>query len=389
MASESNANPKERLTGDYQLRGVMETASSLRLNADGTYKYGFMFGSVDEFDEGNWRIENGEVLLNSTVSDIAPSFVFVRSSVESRPGARVLFEGPDAQKVAALVEIRFDANGRSTRAASVGMNSFESHNTVPPIDKISISFMGVLRSYPVQEHRPGDPSHNQFIFRSNLGNFGFVRFKELRLKVDANDLIMNAPGFKREFRYARINFDATPMSVAQDADRTAPWRASDRILVRLCFDGMDDNSIRRLHGQLISSSSIGSSSLDLVGLTLTKRPVYQGVLEHPVRFRSLLVELPGTTVLAKIDAPSDLYKHIDIWRDTPISLCTREEGAKYKVLRGAPLEQMSCPDLGIHVSMKVTTDSEHSLDMVNVKTHGLRTFNGLRGCREFVYGKNK
>src|SRR5687768_2957170 len=73
------------LAGDYQLHGVPETASALRLTPDGKYRFALSLGSVDEYDEGSWRIDGSDVILRSTVADDAPGFSFVRSGRDSQP----------------------------------------------------------------------------------------------------------------------------------------------------------------------------------------------------------------------------------------------------------------------------------------------------------------
>ena len=129
--------------------------------------------------------------------------------------------------------------------------------------------------------------------------------------------------------------------------------------------------------------------MDLVGLTLTKRPVFQGAHEHPANFRAVLVELPGTSIWGKIDAPSELRKHIDVWREVPIGYCTADDRADLKILRGAQVTPVDCPNLGIQASMKVASGSEHSVEILHLRARGPSTFNGLRGCRESVYGPPK
>jgi hypothetical protein len=182
---------------------------------------------------------------------------------------------------------------------------------------------------------------------------------------------------------------ASSLVLAQTPDSTPPWRRSDSTLVQICFDGLDSTAPKRLKAASVTPTSISGAWLDLVGFTLSNRPIYQGSIEHPVRFRSLLVEMPGSTILAKIDAPTDLPKHIDVWRDVPISLCTMEERADFKVLSGTQLQAVPCPDLGVHASLKVAASSEHSLEIVHLKARGPSSFNGLRGCRESVYGPSR
>jgi len=168
-----------------------------------------------------------------------------------------------------------------------------------------------------------------------------------------------------------------------------PWRDSDRTLVKICFDGLDDTAQKLLRAQSITTSSIGSASLDLIGTALATRPIYQGALDHPSRFRSVLVAFPGSRIWAKIDAPADLRKYIDVWRDVPISYCTTDDRANLKVLNGTPVEETECPNLGASVTMKVASDSEHRLTILQLKSQGPVTFNNLRSCRQFAYGPHK
>ena len=133
----------------------------------------------------------------------------------------------------------------------------------------------------------------------------------------------------------------------------------------------------------------GGPSLDLVGLTLTGRPIYQGLIEHPTKFKSTLILLPNSEIWMRIDRPTDLEKNIDVWRDAAVSMCTVDARADYKILNGAPLQAVACPDLGVHVSLKVASYAEQALELVYLKANGPKSFNGLRGCRDFVYGPAK
>lgn len=55
----------EKTAGEYYLRGVMETASGFKLDADGTFQFFFIYGGLDRFGAGNWTIENDHVILQS------------------------------------------------------------------------------------------------------------------------------------------------------------------------------------------------------------------------------------------------------------------------------------------------------------------------------------
>src|SRR3990167_3029746 len=65
-AADSGGLTESEVLGDYVLQGVMETGSALQLTANGRYKFMLVVGSVDELDEGHWRIDGTELVLNTT-----------------------------------------------------------------------------------------------------------------------------------------------------------------------------------------------------------------------------------------------------------------------------------------------------------------------------------
>lgn len=183
---------------------------------------------------------------------------------------------------------------------------------------------------------------------------------------------------------------SSTLGQVRDAAASPPWRRSDTTLIQLCFDGLNSSAPKRLPLLSITENSMGGGhGLDLIGLTLTGRPIYQGSIEHPTKFRSALVRLPNSETWVRIDKPADLEKNIDVWRDAVVSMCTADAQADYKILSGAPVQAISCPDLGVHASLKVTSYSEQALELVHVRANGPKSFNGLRGCMDFVYGPAK
>jgi hypothetical protein len=51
--------------GDYNLSGVMEMVSILRLNADSTFQFYFAYGAADREGSGTWILQDSTVILNS------------------------------------------------------------------------------------------------------------------------------------------------------------------------------------------------------------------------------------------------------------------------------------------------------------------------------------
>jgi len=203
-AADPSAALKERIAGDYELSGVMETASGLRLSADGTYKFFLSYGIADERDEGTWTIDGPAVVLDSTAPATPPAFVFVRSDREAVPATRVSFEGEGGRAAARLTQGVALSNGREFALNSKSENYMYTASTAGPIQKISLVLMGALRQYPVYEHTPADPAHNHFVFRVTPGNYGYVRFDSVRLRIADGELYLKTPQMNREFRYVQL-----------------------------------------------------------------------------------------------------------------------------------------------------------------------------------------
>lgn len=53
------------ISGEYYLRGIMETASGFKLNKDSTFQFFFSYGALDRSGEGAWQLKNDQVILNS------------------------------------------------------------------------------------------------------------------------------------------------------------------------------------------------------------------------------------------------------------------------------------------------------------------------------------
>lgn len=81
------------LTGSYRLTGVMETASRLRLEADGTYKWMMVVGSLDLYSEGKWTQTNGQVIMGPhQFSSDTPVFTLGDSHAWDREESTAAYE---------------------------------------------------------------------------------------------------------------------------------------------------------------------------------------------------------------------------------------------------------------------------------------------------------
>ncbi len=76
------------VVGHYSLSGVREAVGGLELRADGTFRYGFSYGALDEQAEGRWRREGRHILLTTDPTPRPPSW----SRVAAEPGDPKLFQ---------------------------------------------------------------------------------------------------------------------------------------------------------------------------------------------------------------------------------------------------------------------------------------------------------
>ena len=60
-----NTNAQSKITGEYYLRGVMETASGFLLKPDSTFEFFFSYGAVDRYGAGTWTLAGDKIILNS------------------------------------------------------------------------------------------------------------------------------------------------------------------------------------------------------------------------------------------------------------------------------------------------------------------------------------
>ena len=195
---------RENIVGDYQLRGIREVGSGIRLNVDGTYRFVFMVGSVDEIDEGRWNIEGSSVAMRSTAPTTKPDIAFVRSEKGAFLGVRVAFEGENADKASRQTHVALYSNDRRF-VANEGFKDYkQSRIAAPPIQKITISYIGALRKYREFSFETTDPTHNYFVFKSNLGNLGYVRLDNAQLRVGSDELLFKLPHIPEELRYIRL-----------------------------------------------------------------------------------------------------------------------------------------------------------------------------------------
>ena len=168
----------------------------------------------------------------------------------------------------------------------------------------------------------------------------------------------------------------------------SPFRDSDSTLVEVCFDSMGRDAPARLVGEETTDFGLTTARLELIGFTMSDRPIYQGRLAHPRDFRALFLELPASSVIARIDRPDSLPKSIEVWRNAPApTVCTMSPHAAMYVVNGRPLpEPIACPDVKMSVRFTVGSGAAFSNRRNLDRQRPPALFNGLRGCNESIYG---
>ncbi len=91
----------------------------------------------------------------------------------------------------------------------------------------------------------------------------------------------------------------------------SPWRRDDVTLVALCVDGVGKEAPEKLAAIEESDIGFGTRVFELVGHTTTGRPMYEGALVHPLRFRAALIDLPGEGGAVRFDRPENLQNAIE------------------------------------------------------------------------------
>lgn len=169
------------LAGEYYLQSVRETASGFRLNADSSFDFFFSQGALDRSGRGRWRIENGQLLLDS---DKWPGtdFQLIESGSTKNNGFRIGIS--DANKnLLPFVDCLLKKGGETFGGTTNSRGELFIENA--DADSILLQFKFVPERVSV--YRIKDATHNYFLF-------GFepwlleVFFKRFALDISGNDL---------------------------------------------------------------------------------------------------------------------------------------------------------------------------------------------------------
>jgi hypothetical protein len=177
------------LAGEYCLVGVREVGSCLRLHASGRFEYFLAYGAYDENSEGTWRLDGGEVVLDSPAYDRRATFAFKRLQRGDGDAYGVVVEVGNGRAIAG-VDVRptcdgrtFDAGITQSYAVSVACRA------APQSIALALEMFGVGHQTIDVSGRAG--TDKVYVFAFDPGDLGRKRFSGERLRPgDGNALVM-------------------------------------------------------------------------------------------------------------------------------------------------------------------------------------------------------
>lgn len=72
----------QTVTGEYYLKGIMETASGFKLNEDSTFDFFFSYGALDRTGSGKWQQQGNQVIFSS-INNKQKEFSLLNSKIEA------------------------------------------------------------------------------------------------------------------------------------------------------------------------------------------------------------------------------------------------------------------------------------------------------------------
>jgi hypothetical protein len=196
------------LAGEYCLAGVREVGSCLRLSPDGRFEYFLAYGAYDEASEGTWRLDGGEVVLDSPAYDRRATFSFKRLQRGDSGAYEVMVEAPNGRAIAGI-DVRPTCDGRTfdagiTQSYAVPIEC----RAAPQSIALALGMFGLAHQTIDVAGRAG--ADKVYVFGFDPGDLGRKRFAGVRLRLsDGNALVMTYRDTSirelegRPFRYVR------------------------------------------------------------------------------------------------------------------------------------------------------------------------------------------
>ena len=170
--------------GHYVLQGVMEVGSELMLKPDGTFEYMLAYGAADYWSKGTWKKDGNAVILHSDGKE-EPPFKLLRSEAGKAGRIKVWVLGQNGKGVP-NIHVGLAAGDKKLEATtdSDGVAVF------PDAPNARAVYFEVrvyqLEAGPFEI----DPKNKDFFFEINGRTITQVFFKDERLAIDNDGLVM-------------------------------------------------------------------------------------------------------------------------------------------------------------------------------------------------------
>jgi hypothetical protein len=191
-----NANA-QNITGEYYLRGVMETASGFQVNADSSFLFFFSYGALDRYGKGRWSLQDNSVIVFNSAQ--RPTLDFRLEKHETSKEKTITIQVDDNNKNI----LRYVQGFVKTQS---GAEPFEMNDdgiaqiNVQQIDSIALIFTLCPDRYSVF---PVTDGNNYFVFRLEPW-IAEVFFENFTLKYSDNTLTGKHPLLEdKEYTYEK------------------------------------------------------------------------------------------------------------------------------------------------------------------------------------------
>ena len=208
LAPLAHAQEMAALAGTYCLVGVREVGSCLRLGPDGTFEYFLAYGAYDESSEGTWRLERGDVIVESLAYDKRPAFAFKRLQRGDTDGFDIVVESKAGRAISGI-DVQATCDGRSIRVGVTNAGGYKVDCVQAPVDiSLGLEMYGLAYQTINVSDRAG--ADKTYVFEFDPGDLGKKRFAAHRLRpgsdqgltmIYADTPITELEG--RTFRYVR------------------------------------------------------------------------------------------------------------------------------------------------------------------------------------------
>lgn len=185
------------VTGEYYLRGVMETASGFRFNADSTFDFFFSQGALDREGSGTWKLNGNQLVLNGPPRH-EKDFILEKSRHTKEKYVTVQIEDPNK------VLLRYVLAGLKADTGYIQQQADESGTIKFPLQAVTeISLIHLIFPDRYSDFVIADSSMNEFTFRIDPAIIK-VYFDNLILNVGDNGLTGGHPLLEGdEFTYEK------------------------------------------------------------------------------------------------------------------------------------------------------------------------------------------